>query len=188
MVLGSRRCATDATERLPGRSGAFENDVLHFLNVDVFRFNCIEHTCKHPRSIEMTDDQPVCRRRLARQVYDIRHLAGFFELPNYPHRLSRNRFLRLICRGADVMRPVESFFFNDLVVKLSGTAGWFQRIDVETSANTTIPHGCNECLLVDHLAACSVDEVSTLLHRVEKISVEEMFGFRIQREVNADNV
>src|SRR6185503_14087789 len=72
--------------------------------------------------IEMAHDEPVRGWRLARKVHDIRHLTSFFELFDDAHRLRGDRFLCLIGRRADVMRAVESFFFNDLVVEFAGAA------------------------------------------------------------------
>ena len=104
------------------------------------------------------------------------------------HRFRGDRFLRLVCRSADVMRAVESFFFDDLIVKLAGAARWLDGINVQTRANAAIPHRCDQRLLIDNFAARSVDEVSAFPHRVEKVSVDEVSGFRIQCEMNADDV
>ena len=79
------------------RSGrTFKDDVFHFLNVNLFRFDRIENACQYARPIEMTDHQSMRGRSLACQVHHVRDFACFLELLHDAHRLGSNRLLCLI--------------------------------------------------------------------------------------------
>ena len=57
-----------------GRRRAFEDDILHLLNVDLFCLDRVEHAGEYARPIEMTDDESMRCRSLSRQIYNVRHL------------------------------------------------------------------------------------------------------------------
>src|SRR5205085_7965053 len=86
------------------------------------------------------------------------------------------------------MRAVEPFFLHDIFVKLTGRAGWFQCVNIQACANTTISHRGGERCLVDHLASGCVDEVSARAHRAEEICAKQVLGFGIESKVNTDDI
>src|SRR3954466_6778884 len=63
----------DARDR---RLRAFEDHVLGFLRVDLAGAQVLEDVREYTRAVEMADDEHVCRRRLLREVDDVRHLTG----------------------------------------------------------------------------------------------------------------
>src|SRR5438270_782351 len=64
-----------------GDSGlcAFEDDVLHLLHVDLFRFDCIEHLGQHAGPIAMTHYQTMRSRSASGEINYIWHLTSFFK-------------------------------------------------------------------------------------------------------------
>src|ERR1043166_1249180 len=86
------------------------------------------------------------------------------------------------------MRAVESFLFDDLILKLTGSARRFNCINVKPGTNAASSHGSSERVLIDNFAARRVDEVSTFAHRVKEIRVEQILRFRIQGQVNTHNI
>ena len=86
------------------------------------------------------------------------------------------------------MRAIESFFFNDVVVKFAGAACRFHCIDVQPRANAAISHGRDQRRLIDNLATCGVDEIGAWTHRAEEICAKHVLRFGIEGQVNADNI
>ncbi len=79
------------------------------------------------------------------------------------------------------MRAVKIRFVNNRVLKLARAAGWLNGENIQTGANTaTSSLPGQRCLLIHDFASRSVDEVTALPHRIEKIGADEIFGFRIQ--------
>ena len=75
------------------------------------RFACaqvVEDVREHARAIAVADDQHVRRRRARGQVDDVRDAAGLLVAADDADGLGGDRFLRLIGRGADVMRAVDA--------------------------------------------------------------------------------
>src|SRR5690349_18888332 len=125
---------------------------------------------------------------LAREVYDVWNLARFFEFPHDAHGLGGDRFLCLVGRSADVVRAVESVFFDDVVIEFAGAASWLDRVNVEARTNAARLDRFGERLLVHHFATRGVDEVSALAHRVEEVGVDRFSRLIVEREMNADDV
>src|ERR1044072_3482879 len=86
------------------------------------------------------------------------------------------------------MRAVKSFFLDDIVLKLAGAAGGFNCIHVESRANAARSHRNAESLLIDNLATRGVDEGSTSSNRIKNSRAQQMVGFRIQCQVNTDDI
>src|ERR1051325_11563590 len=86
------------------------------------------------------------------------------------------------------MRPVESFFFHNLVVKLASVARGLDCINIKPGANAAISHSRDKRLLIDNLTSRSIDEISALAHRVEEVRAKKVSSFGIQCQVNTDNV
>src|SRR5216684_5450155 len=76
-----------------GGLGAFKDDILHFLHVDLFGLDRVEHLRQNAGTIAMTHHQTMRRWRALRQVHNIWHLAGFLERLNDADRLGRDRLL-----------------------------------------------------------------------------------------------
>src|SRR5688572_29632161 len=70
---------------------AFKDDVLGFLHVEVAAAEMLEHMGQHAGTVSMPDDQHVRRRRLRRQVDNVRDLARFGKGPNDANGLAGDR-------------------------------------------------------------------------------------------------
>ena len=109
-----------------------EDDVLGFLHVQMGVAQSFEHMREHAGLVAMPHDEHVRRRGLLRQVHDVGHPAGCDERPDDADRFGRNRLLRLIGGGADVMRADDVRQRQDRIVDAAfGAAGSF--------ANTSRP-------------------------------------------------
>src|SRR4029079_17621292 len=86
------------------------------------------------------------------------------------------------------MRAVKSFFLHDLILKLARATRRLNCINIKSGANATTSHRRGERLLIDNFSTRRVAEVSAFLHRLEEFSAQQMFGFRIESEVNTHNI
>ena len=54
-----------------GGFGAFEDNVLHLLHVDLFGLDSVEHLRQHAGTIAMTHHQPMGRRCAPGEIHDV---------------------------------------------------------------------------------------------------------------------
>ena len=78
--------------------------------------------------------------------------------------------------------------FEDAVFNGSDSACGFAREDVESCTQASLLDGLHERRLVDHFRTRSIDEIRTRLHRIEKLSVDQLFCVVVQRNVDADDI
>src|SRR2546429_2304895 len=136
----------------------------------------------------MTHHQTMRCRRALREVHNVRDLSGFFEGAHDTDSLSGDRFLCLISRGADMMRAINSRLIRDRIIELRDGRGWFDRENVKSRAQAFCMNSVKECLLIDSLAARSVDEVSAITHRGKEFWSNKQARVRFEREMNANDV
>ena len=94
-IVPGWRLAVEVDAR-DGGMGAFKNDVLGFLHVQMGVAQSFEHVCEHARLVAMPHHEHVRRRGLLRQVHDVGHPAGCDKRPDDTNRFGRNRLLRLV--------------------------------------------------------------------------------------------
>ena len=113
------------------------------------------------------------RRRVRREIHHVRHLAGFFERLDDAHSLGRDCFLCLIGRCADVMRPVDIRFVRDWIFKVCDRRSRLDRKHIEARPNSLRMNRLDQDILINDIAARSVDEVGAVVHRRKERFVDE---------------
>ena len=110
------------------------------------------------------DDQHMRGGGSPSEVDDVGHPARLFVAANDADRFGRNRFLRLIGGGADVVRAVHVRHPDQGVREGAGGRGGFVRKDVEPDTQCLLPDRFGEGGVIDDLTAGGVDQHRTWLH------------------------
>jgi hypothetical protein len=127
-------------------------------------------------------------RRAPGQVHAVQHHARFDECFDDPHRLVRNRVLRLPGRGADVMRAVKIGQFQNRIVERGHAFGRFGIEHIQAGADAFGFHRLAQRRLVHHFAAGSIDEDGARLHQPEPGAIDQFARFRVQRHMQRHDV
>ena len=182
-----RRLADDADAR-DGRLGVREDDVLRLLDVDARLAQALERMREHAWTVLVAHHQHVRGRRLPAQVHHVRHAPGAHVGLDDPHRLVRDRLLRLLGRGADVVRAVDAGQPDERVREFAGRHGRLLAVDIDGHAEALLPHRRLQGLVVHDLGAGGVHEAGARLHAIEDGGPDQPACPVVQREVHAQDV
>src|SRR2546426_1061713 len=86
------------------------------------------------------------------------------------------------------MRAIDIRLFRYFIGERTGTGGWLDRINIQAGAQAARLQRLNQRGLVHYIAARRVNEVRAFAHRIEKVSVDQGLGFRIQSKMDANDV
>ena len=107
---------------------------------------------------------------------------------NDADRFSRDRLLRLIGRGADMMRAVHTSFVSDWISEFRHRRSRLNRKHVQAGANSFRLKRFDQRRLIDNFTARSVDKVSAVAHLFEKVGANQQPCVRLERHVYAHDV
>src|SRR5437016_3047448 len=120
----------------PGDGGlrAFEDNVLHFLNVNLRGADRAQNACENSRPIQVAHREDADGGRLAGEVNHVRYLPGCLEGADDANGFGGNRLPGLLRGCADMVRAVNAGQLCNRVVEVARAGGRLLREDVETGA------------------------------------------------------
>ncbi len=173
-------------------TAALEDRVGHLLDVDAMALEHRQHVGERAHLVHHPDDQLEPRRRRRRDVDHVRHGALEQERAHHPHRLRRDRQLRLVGCRRDVRRPVDEPTRGRAAeqprvgegLRAAGLVG----VHVEGGADAARVDRLEQRGHVDQVGPRRVDEHGVVGHQPDDAPVHDLPRALDQRQVQRQRV